>query len=175
MRNDLFKNPSSADFDLIEEIVTKYKLEDQFIERLDEDGKFLILSCETAHERGIYKSLYEDFFPYTEKLWEEVFLVINNKLPINLIAADFEKRSGLPREICEEVAKDIAENPTIQREIKAIKIEEDYKDFEEFPESPEDLQEMKDEKAVANIERNLQNGNSSENGNGLGLGQELLK
>jgi len=173
---DLFKNPSSADLDFIEELISKYKIEDHFLTYLKDEDREMVELSESTKEKRAVKSFFKGYFPYTQKLWEEIFLVINNKLPINLVAADFEKRSGLPKEICEAIAKDIVENPTIQKEIKAVRIEEDSEIApEDFPKSEEDLREMQDEKTVADIERNIQNGGSSENESGLGLGQELLK
>lgn len=177
MEENLFKNPSSQDLDFIEEIITKYKLEDQFYLYLDEEAKELITSVESAQDRRAIKSLFKQYFPYSQKLWEEVFLIINNKIPITLIAADLEKRTGLPSDICDTISKDLIGNQTIQKEIKAIQIEEDmpsYDDYDAFPEDQSDLQELQDEQAVADIEKKLQ-GEESKIDKGFGLGQELLK
>ncbi|MDD5639830.1 MAG: hypothetical protein PHR47_03465 [Candidatus Pacebacteria bacterium] len=178
MKNNIFKNPSYADLDFIEEIVTKYKLEDKFLVYLNADAKKMIGEASSVKQRGIYKSLYKEFFPYTQKLWEEIFLIINNKIPLNLVAEDFEKRSGLPADVCEAIAQDIINNPTIQKEISAIQIEEDipqYEDFETFPETEKELQEMRDEKVVAEIEKNItNNGTNTRKEESGGLGQELF-
>ncbi|MCK9577916.1 hypothetical protein M0R01_00285 [bacterium] len=178
MEQSLFKNPSSLDLDTIEEIITKYKLEDQFYVYLNEDIRDLITSAESTQDRRAIKSLFKMNFPYSQKLWEEVFLIINNKIPLDLVAADLEKRSGLPKNICEAIAKDLIENKTIQKEIKAIQIEEDipnYEDFNAFPETQSDLQEIQDEITVANIEKNIEENETPQIDKGTGLGQELLK
>jgi hypothetical protein len=177
MENNIFKNPSSLDLEFIEELITKYKIEDQFLTYLSEEDKELIKNASSAREKVAIKSLFQEFFPYTQKLWEEVFLVINNKIPLNLVAQDFEKRSGLPIDICNAIAQDIANNSTIQKEITAIQIEEDipaYDDYEDFPESQEDLRELKDEEDVAKIEKEIDNGGTTPTEKGAGLGQELF-
>lgn len=177
MENNIFKNPSSADLEFIEEIITKYKLEDQFLAYLSEEDRELMKNASSASERVGVKSLLQEFFPYTQKLWEEVFLVINNKIPLNLVAQDFEKRSGLPMDICNAIAQDITNNPIVQKEITAIQIEEDvpaYDDYEDFPESQEDLRELKDEEEVAKIEKEIDDGKTAPTEKGAGLGQELF-
>lgn len=177
MENNIFKNPSSLDLEFIEELITKYKIEDQFLSRLNEEDKELINGASSISEKVAVKSLFKEFFPYTEKLWEEIFLVINNKIPLNLVAQDFSKRSGLPIDVCNAIAQDIANNPTIQKEINAVRIDEDiptYDEYAEALESQEDIQDFKDEEAVAKIERSLENGeisNTEKKENGLG--QEL--
>jgi len=177
MENNIFKNPSSIDLEFIEELITKYKIEDQFLTYLNEEDRELIKNASSIREKVAIKSLLQEFFPYTQKLWEEIFLVINNKIPLNLVAQDFEKRSGLPIDICNAIAQDIANNSTIQKEITAIQIEEDipaYDDYEDFPESQEDLQELKDEEEVAKIEKEIGDGKTTTTEKGAGLGQELF-
>ncbi|MFA5080227.1 MAG: hypothetical protein WC472_01210 [Candidatus Paceibacterota bacterium] len=178
MGNNIFKNPSSSDLEFIEEIITRYKLEDSFLDELEEEDKKLIEGISSIPEKAALKSLFHDVFPYTEKLWEEVFLIINNKIPLNLVALDFSKRSGLPIDTCNLIAQDLSNNPTIQKEINSIRIDEDapsYDEYTEFPETQEDLQETRDEEILAEIEKKLQTGeiiNPEEKGSGLG--QELF-
>ncbi|MCK9393271.1 MAG: hypothetical protein WCX30_00950 [Candidatus Paceibacterota bacterium] len=178
MKNNIFKNPSSSDLEFIEEIVTKHKLEDQFLTELEEEDRKLIEAASSIPEKAALKSFFHDIFPYTEKLWEEIFLIINNKIPLNLVALDFSKRSGLPIDTCNLIAQDLSSNPTIQKEISAIRIEEDsptYDEYTEFPESQEDLQEIQDEEIVSEIKKKLETGEmvNPEKKSG-GLGQELF-
>lgn len=176
--NSIFKNPSSQDIIFIEDLISNYHLEDICLEDLDEKDRKVIQSAENSEQRAAFKSLFEEYFPYTEKLWETIFLLINQKITSDQLTQTIQEKTNLPQETCVLLSQDILNNPTIQQEITAIQIEEDITNPEEaYRESDiESYKEDVDEEFVNKIEDEISKENNDNDfpKKGGGLGQELL-
>lgn len=174
----IFKNPSSKDIIFIEDIIQKYHLEDIYLNYLEEDDQEMIRKAEDSSQRAAFKSLFEDVFPYTRILWDIVYLFINQKISSSELPEKIKTLTKLSPELCEAISQEIMNNETVQKEIVAIRIEEDMpyseKDFED-EHSRINEQEIADEKTLRRFEEEIEenNGHKDTPKKGGGLGQEL--
>lgn len=165
---NIYKNPSLEDLDLIEILTEKYKLEDEALNSLPEKEKNIIINSGTYRAKWATKMSFQnkEFFPYSTILWDILFLLINQKIPADQLTLTIQEKTNLPIDICNSLSEEILNNPTIQKEIIAIDLNDD-----------EDISEYDDEdeykKDLPNIEPNPQNNESHPKNDG-GLGQELV-
>lgn len=172
---NIFKNPSSIDLDFIEELMIKYHLEDAFLSYLKEEHRVLILTAKTLTEKRIIKSLLSQYFPYTQKIWKVIFLLINQKITIDQLSQTIQEQTNLPPEVCQSLSQDISSNQTIQQEIIDIQIKEDIPDPEEHPyEETNTAEESVDEEFIIKIENEISKNENEPPKKSGGLGQELF-
>jgi hypothetical protein len=171
----IFKNPSSQDLIFIEDLEKNYHLEDACLDHLPEENRKIIEFARDSKERSAFKSLFEKYFPYTKKLWEIIFLLINQKITNEELAQAIQEKLNIPQDICASISQDIINNSTVQQEITAIQIEEDIIPPEENYNQEEDF-ESADEEFIDKIEEEIakENPDNASPKKGGGLGQELL-
>ncbi len=139
MTNQIYKYPTVQDIELIEGIITKYQLEN--VEIASKKHQDIINLAQTPLGRWGAKLAYcKDFFPYSQKLWNIIFLVINQKVTPENLPYIIEENTKLPLDLCKEISQIILEDENIQYEISAITLrsesDDEYQEYQE--EEPED-------------------------------------
>jgi polyferredoxin len=169
MNNNIYKNPSSSDLDLIEEIIEKHNLENDFIKYMSEKDQELFLGHITYRDKWITKSFYKDKFPYSQIFWNLIFFLINQKVTAEDLPILMQEKTKLPLEICNSISQDILNNQTIQKEITAIEIEEDIY-------VPEDISygEVGEKEYQEDIALEVKPSENEDIPKNKGLGQDLM-
>jgi len=171
MDNSIFKNPSLDDLDLIEEIIEKHNIEDLFVEQLPQKEQDLFNSSETYREKWVIKSFFKDKFPYSTILWQTIFLIINQKISTEQLSSTIKEKTGFSQEMSDSISQDIISNETIQKEIIAIRLQEDMEVDEDSIQYGDDYKNDENEIIEEDISSIPENNSKSNHG---GLGQDLL-